>query len=45
MDFIGRDALIAAMHAWVLDKTKPLGQVLVDAPAAGGRGSKVTADV
>jgi serine/threonine-protein kinase len=29
MDFIGRDALIAAMHAWVLDKSKPLGQVLV----------------
>jgi serine/threonine protein kinase/tetratricopeptide (TPR) repeat protein len=28
MDFIGRDALIAAMHAWVLDKAKPLGQVL-----------------
>jgi serine/threonine-protein kinase len=29
MDFIGRDALIAAMHAWVLDKSKSLGQVLV----------------
>jgi hypothetical protein len=28
MDFIGRDALIAAMNAWVLDKAKPLGQVL-----------------
>src|SRR5262249_30296099 len=27
MDFIGRDALIAAMHAWVLDKAKPLGQI------------------
>jgi hypothetical protein len=26
MDFISRDALIAAMHAWVLDKVKPLGQ-------------------
>jgi hypothetical protein len=24
MDFIGRDALIAAMNAWVLDKSKPL---------------------
>jgi hypothetical protein len=23
MDFIQRDALIAAMHAWVLDKTRP----------------------
>jgi Tfp pilus assembly protein PilF/tRNA A-37 threonylcarbamoyl transferase component Bud32 len=29
MDFVGRDSLIAAMHAWMLDKTKPLGQVLV----------------
>ena len=24
MDFIGRDALIAAMNAWVLDKAKSL---------------------
>jgi tRNA A-37 threonylcarbamoyl transferase component Bud32 len=30
MDFIGRDALIGAMNAWVLDKAKPLGQVLVE---------------
>src|SRR5438477_6379980 len=29
MDFISRDALIAAMNAWVLDKSKPLGQVLL----------------
>src|SRR5262249_24082404 len=28
MDFISRDALIAAMHAWVLDKAKPLGLIL-----------------
>ena len=28
MDFVGRDALIAAMHAWVLDKAKPLGRIL-----------------
>ncbi len=28
MDFVGRDDLIAAMNAWVLDKAKPLGQVL-----------------
>jgi hypothetical protein len=33
MDFIGRDALIAAMHAWVLDKSRPLGQVLVEQQA------------
>jgi formylglycine-generating enzyme required for sulfatase activity/tRNA A-37 threonylcarbamoyl transferase component Bud32 len=29
MDFVSRDALIAAMNAWVLEKTRPLGQVLV----------------
>jgi serine/threonine-protein kinase len=28
MDFVTRDGLIAAMNAWVLDKAKPLGQVL-----------------
>src|SRR5262249_54537867 len=28
MDFIGRDALIAAMGAWILDKAKSLGQIL-----------------
>src|SRR5437588_10434793 len=30
MDFIKRDALITAMNAWVLDKAKPLGQILVE---------------
>jgi len=30
MDFITRDQLIAAMNAWVLDKHKPLGQVLCE---------------
>jgi serine/threonine-protein kinase len=30
LDLIGRDDLIAAMHAWVLDKGRPLGQVLRD---------------
>jgi serine/threonine-protein kinase len=30
MDFVGRDALIRAMHAWVLDKARPLGQILVE---------------
>jgi hypothetical protein len=30
MDFISRDALIAVMHAWVLDKAKPLAQILHD---------------
>ena len=28
MDFISRDALVTAMSAWVLDKGKPLGQIL-----------------
>jgi uncharacterized protein (TIGR03067 family) len=30
MDFLGRDQLITAMHAWVLDKARPLGQILVE---------------
>ena len=30
MDFISRDQLVAAMNAWVLDKAKPLGQVLLE---------------
>jgi tetratricopeptide (TPR) repeat protein/tRNA A-37 threonylcarbamoyl transferase component Bud32 len=30
MDFISRDALIQGMHAWVLDKAKPLSQILVE---------------
>lgn len=33
MDFVSRDALIAAMHAWVQEKSKPLGQILVDQKA------------
>jgi hypothetical protein len=36
MDFISRDALIAAMHTWVLDKAKPLGQILLDQRALDG---------
>src|SRR6516165_6037507 len=36
MDFISRDALIRAMNAWVLDKARPLGQVLVDQQALSG---------
>src|SRR5260370_40573111 len=36
MDFISRDALIAAMSAWVLDKAKPLGQILVEQGALRG---------
>jgi eukaryotic-like serine/threonine-protein kinase len=29
MNFVSRDALIAAMHAWVLQKSTPLGQILL----------------
>jgi len=36
MDFICRDALIAAMNAWVLDKSKSLGQILQDQHALSG---------
>jgi eukaryotic-like serine/threonine-protein kinase len=35
MDFISRDALIAAMHAWVLDKAKPLGRILLEKGTLG----------
>src|SRR5437763_1273820 len=30
LNFIDRNALIAGMNAWALDKGKPLGQVLCD---------------
>jgi eukaryotic-like serine/threonine-protein kinase len=30
MDFINRDALVGAMHAWVLAKDKTLGQILIE---------------
>src|SRR5262249_24413661 len=33
MDFVGRDALIAAMHAWVLERSRPLGRILVEQQA------------
>jgi serine/threonine-protein kinase len=33
LDFISRDALVAGMNAWVLDKHKPLGQILVEQQA------------
>src|SRR6266550_7739707 len=29
LNFITRDALVEAMHAWALDKTTPLGRILV----------------
>jgi tetratricopeptide (TPR) repeat protein len=29
MDFISRDTLISAMNAWVLEKSQPLGRILV----------------
>src|SRR5947207_10670662 len=30
LDFVSKDALIAAMNAWLLDKGKPLGDILRD---------------
>src|SRR5260370_22405391 len=33
MDFISRDALIRAMNAWVLEKAKGLGEILVEQKA------------
>jgi serine/threonine-protein kinase len=30
MDFVGKDELIATMHAWVLAKTRPLGDLLAE---------------
>src|SRR5207302_284398 len=30
MDFIHRDALVRGMNAWVLDKAKPLGRILLE---------------
>ncbi len=30
MDFISRDALIAALNSWVLEKSRSLGQIMVD---------------
>ncbi len=35
MDFIDRDAFIKGMNAWVLEKRKPLGQILVEQHALG----------
>ncbi len=29
-EFVSRDQLVAAMNVWVLDKSKPLGQILVE---------------
>ena len=37
LDFITRDALIAAMHAWVLQKSKPIGQILIEQDDLGQR--------
>ncbi len=33
LDFIDRDHLVAAMHAWLADKSRPLGQILEDQKA------------
>lgn len=33
MDFINRDQMVAAMHAWTLEKSRSLGQILVEQKA------------
>src|SRR5438105_4002948 len=35
MDFISRDQLVAAMNTWVLEKSRPLGSILVEQQALG----------
>src|SRR5437588_6982094 len=35
MDFVRRNDLLAALGAWVRDKAKPLGRVLVEQKALG----------
>lgn len=35
MDFVSQKALIVGMHAWVLDKVKPLGIILCEQGALG----------
>src|SRR5436305_431431 len=35
MDFVTRDALITAMNAWALAKSRPLGQILMEQKALG----------
>src|SRR4051794_14415455 len=37
MDFITRDALVAGMNAWVLEKHRPLGEILVERGALDPR--------
>src|SRR5262245_47622805 len=36
LDFVSRDALIAGMNAWMLDKAKPIGAILRDQGALTG---------
>jgi hypothetical protein len=37
LDFVTKDALIAAIHAWLLDKAKPLGDILHASPSTPTR--------
>jgi hypothetical protein len=30
MDFVGKEALLKAMNAWMLEKSRPLGLLLVE---------------
>src|SRR5262245_44912203 len=35
MGFVGRDGLVEAMHAWMLDRHRPLGELLHERGALG----------
>ena len=37
LDFISREAFLAAMGAWVMQKAKPLGQLLVERQSIAAR--------
>ncbi len=40
MDFVSREQLIAGMHAWVLAKARPLGEILCEQRALGAERAK-----
>jgi serine/threonine-protein kinase len=41
MGLVSRDALVTAMHAWVLDKSRSLGQILTEQGALSGARSRL----
>src|SRR5437870_1008912 len=45
LDFLGKDALVKAMHAWVLEKAKPLGQLLQEQGALTAEEAALLEDI